>query len=70
MKKLLLLVLTCLLSASVSAQERPLWMRYCAISPDGKTIVFSYKGDLFTVPVTGGAAKQLTTNPAYYSNPV
>ena len=70
MKKLLLLVLTCLLSASVSAQERPLWMRYCAISPDGKTIVFSYKGDLFTVPVTGGAAKQLTTNPAYDSNPV
>ena len=70
MKKLLLLVLTTLLSATVSAQERPLWMRFCAISPDGQTIAFSYKGDLFTVPVTGGTAKQLTTNPAYDYSPV
>ena len=70
MKKLLLLVLTTLLSATVSAQERPLWMRFCAISPDGKTIAFSYKGDLYTVPVSGGTAKQLTSNPAYDSNPV
>src|SRR5262249_55868743 len=25
------------------------WMRYPAISPDGKTIVFAYKGDLYRV---------------------
>ena len=70
MKKLLLLVLTTLLSATVSAQERPLWLRYCAISPDGSTIAFAYKGDLYTVPSTGGTAKQLTTNPAYEAKPV
>lgn len=70
MKKLLLLVLTATLSIAASAQERPLWMRFCAISPDGKTIAFSYKGDLYTVPVTGGTATQLTTNPAYDANPV
>ena len=52
------------------AQQRPLWMRFPAISPDGKTIVFSYKGDLFTVPATGGRAYQLTSNPAYDANPV
>ena len=70
MRTLLLLVLTTLLSAPVSAQERPLWMRFCSISPDGQTIAFSYKGDLFTVPVTGGTAKQITTNPAYDYCPV
>ena len=70
MKKILILTLTILLSSSLSAQERPLWMRYCAISPDGKTIAFSYKGDIFTVPVSGGTARQLTTNTAYDANPV
>ena len=32
------------------------WMRYPAISPDGKTIVFTYKGDLYKVPSAGGTA--------------
>ena len=70
MKNLLITVLATTLSLAAVAQERPLWMRYCAISPDGQTIAFSYKGDLYTVPVTGGSAKQLTTNPAYDANPV
>lgn len=61
-----------LLSASmtVSAQQNPLWMRYSAISPDGQTIAFSYKGDIFSVPVSGGTARQLTSNAAYDSYPV
>ena len=70
MKKILLLVLTALLSTVMSAQERPLWMRFCAISPDGQTIAFSYRGDLYTVPATGGTAKQLTTNAAYDAMPI
>ena len=46
----------------LSAQEQaPLWMRYCKISPDGESIAFSYKGDIFVVPSKGGAARQLTT---------
>ena len=52
------------------AQTDPLWMRFCAISPNGQTVAFSYKGDLFTVPVTGGAARQLTSNAAYDARPV
>ncbi len=69
MKKLLTLAL---LSASLtaSAQQNPLWMRYNAISPDGQTVVFSYKGDIFSVPVTGGEARQLTSNAAFDSYPV
>lgn len=72
MKKLKTLILAAiaLASTTASAQENPLWMRYPAISPDGQTIVFSYKGDLYTVPTTGGQARQLTTNPAYEAWPV
>lgn len=47
------------------AQSSALWMRYPAISPDGKTIAFNYKGDIYTVSSEGGRATQLTTNPAY-----
>lgn len=50
--------------------EIPRWIMKPAISPDGKTIAFSYKGELFTVPVNGGPAFQLTSNKAYDSNPV
>lgn len=59
-----------LLSAGLTAGESPLWMRYPAISPDGKTIAFCYKGDIFLVNSEGGRATQLTTHPAYDSRPV
>ena len=70
MKKALLSVLLVAGCLTATAQERPLWMRYSAISPDGKTIAFSYQGDIFSVPATGGIARQLTSNPAYDSYPV
>lgn len=57
-------------SVSVSAQDNPLWLRYPAISPDGESIAFSYKGDLYKVSVKGGVATQLTTNAAYDCAPV
>ena len=54
----------------VAAQDSPNWLRYSAISPDGQTIVFSYKGDLYTVPSAGGTARPLTFHPAYDYMPV
>lgn len=45
-------------------------MRHSAISPDGKTIAFCYKGDIYTVPAEGGKATQLTSNEAYDTAPV
>ena len=70
MKKLFLIAGAIALTAAAEAAESPLWMRYPAISPDGKTIAFCYQGDIFTVPSTGGRATQLTTNPAYDTRPV
>ena len=68
--KKLALVAGALMAVSAIAQTNPLWMRYCAISPDGQTIAFSYKGDIFTVPSQGGTAHQVTSNDAYDAYPV
>ena len=51
-------------------QTAPLWLRYPAISPDGKSIAFSFEGHLFIVPASGGVAQPLTTGPAHDTSPV
>lgn len=70
MKYLFILTSALLFSANVLADNDPLWMRYPAISPNGETIAFTYKGDIYTVPVSGGKATQLTTHPAHDTRPV
>ncbi|MDF1697190.1 MAG: S41 family peptidase [Saprospiraceae bacterium] len=50
---------------NTNAQENPNWLRHQSISPDGSTIVFTYKGDLYTVPSTGGDATQITYHDAH-----
>ena len=68
MKRILLMLLA---FASISASaENVSWLRYPSISPDGKTVAFSYKGDLYLVDSEGGEARQLTSNPAYDYSPV
>lgn len=46
------------------------WIRTNSISPDGKNLAFSYKGDIFVVSANGGQARQITSNAAYDSNPI
>jgi tricorn protease len=70
MNRILLLLLGLALPAAASAQSEPLWLRYPAISPDGATIVFTHRGDLYRVPAAGGAAVQLTTHAAHDFMPV
>lgn len=61
----------CLGATLVSvAQESPLWLRYPAISPDGKTIAFGYKGDIYRVDAAGGVAVPLTIHEAQDMMPV
>ena len=70
MKYLFILTSALFFSANVLADNDPLWMRYPAISPNGETIAFTYKGDIYTVPVSGGKATQLTTHSAHDTRPV
>lgn len=70
MKKILSLAAALLTTVAALADDNPLWLRYPSISPDGKTIAFSYKGDIYTVPTSGGRAAQLTTHSAYDYSPV
>ena len=70
MKIKFLLAALAALIASTALAETPLWLRYAKISPDGREIVFCYKGDIYKVPASGGQAVQLTTQPSYECNPV
>ncbi len=58
------------LAGPPAAAEDALWLRSPAISPDGSTIAFSYRGDLWTVPAAGGAASPRTVHAAYETSPV
>ncbi|MGD8377836.1 MAG: hypothetical protein PVF68_17020, partial [Acidobacteriota bacterium] len=60
MRRLPLPLAGLLLFSAAIAQEPPLWLRYPAISPDGGTVVFAYRGDLYRVDRQGGRAMPLT----------
>ena len=45
--KRIYLMLVALIAVSASA-ENAMWLRYPSISPDGKNVAFSYKGDIYT----------------------
>ena len=54
------------------------WARFTAtegtwisldVSPDGQTIVFDLLGDLYTMPITGGAATRLTSGMGHDMQP-
>ena len=70
MKKFTFILILSCLSITAFLQETALWLRYPAISPDGKEIVFSYKGDLYKVPSKGGIAIPLTLHDAHNFMPV
>ncbi len=46
------------------------YARQLAISPDGQTLAFSWAGDVWTVPLTGGNARRLTVHPRQDGYPV
>jgi Tol biopolymer transport system component/C-terminal processing protease CtpA/Prc len=50
--------------------DTPLWIRYPAISPDGLSVAFSYRGDIYVAPTAGGEARQITMHVAHDYMPV
>lgn len=60
-----------LVSVSLSASAiTPMWLRDVKISPDGKQILFTYKGDIYKVATQGGDATRLTALDSYESMPI
>lgn len=70
MKRFLTSAFIAVLCVAASADNQPRWLRQSSISPDGKTIAFAWQGDIFTVPVNGGQARQITSNSAHETDPV
>ena len=58
-----------LLCSSVS-QATIRFARFPAPSPDGKQVAFSWQGDLWVAPITGGVAQRLTVHAAYDFAPI
>jgi tricorn protease len=66
----LILGVALLFPAAATAQEPIRFARTPDISPDGKTVAFSYLGDVWTVPSVGGVARPVTMHEAHDLNPV
>ncbi|MCW3078927.1 S41 family peptidase [Segetibacter sp.] len=70
MHKSIISVVCLLAVASSSFSQQHLLLRHPAINKDGSVIAFSYQGDIWTVPATGGRPSRITVHEAYESNPV
>lgn len=62
-------VLLSLLVLPTAAQDTDPFMRHPAVHPDGDRVAFSYQGDLWIVPTSGGRAERLTVHEAYEGEP-
>ncbi len=53
-----------------TAKDNSPFVRFPAVNQNGTKIAFSYQGDIWTVPATGGRAYRITIHEAYECNPV
>jgi Tol biopolymer transport system component/C-terminal processing protease CtpA/Prc len=59
-----------LLCTTAQAEKSEEWFLHSSISPDGKKIAFSYKGDIYTVSSKGGTARPLTIHSDWDGHPI
>ena len=55
--------------SAVLAQSETRFTAYPALTPDAKTVIFSYEGDLWRVAANGGEASRITAMPGNEINP-
>ena len=67
---LALFCLAALPTLTIAGDDAPLWLRHPALSPDGKTVAFDFRGDLYTVPAGGGLAVPVTLHEAHDMTPI
>lgn len=66
-----ILILALLTPLHALAMDGPvIGARHPSVSPDGSEIAFSYMGDLWVVPATGGEAERITVHEAYDQAPM
>lgn len=68
---LALVAFTLLVAAAAPATAEEIrYARFPEISPDGRSIAFSYDGDIWTVPAAGGDARRVTDHVEWDGYPV
>lgn len=70
MKKCFFLSGLVLIFVVMAYGQENLLLRHPSINNNGSLIAFSYQGDIWTVPVTGGRPARLTIHEAYEGNPI
>ena len=68
MKSFVLLFSFILIGNMLTAQS--VLLRHPAVNKEGSLVAFSYQGDIWTVPSSGGKATRLTIHEGYESNPI
>ena len=70
MKKLLIAVVALAAISTSTLAGNIRFASHPSLSPDGKQIYFSYDGDIYSVPVTGGQATAVITMPGVQDSPL
>ena len=70
MKRILFITATILAATTVAVADNIRFASHPSLSPDGKQIYFSYDGDIFSVPATGGQATAIITMPGEQDSPL
>src|SRR4051794_37024960 len=70
MMRILLAMLLVVVGTHALAQEPIRFARTPDVSPDGKTVAFSYLGDIWLVDAQGGVARHLSMHEKHDYNPV
>ncbi|MDP4286276.1 MAG: peptidase S41, partial [Bacteroidota bacterium] len=71
MKKLFLLLFACFCSQQylIAQDATPYFASYPTLTPDGKTLIYSYDGDLWKAPAEGGISARITAGEGIATNP-